>query len=148
MKAMAIVGFLVLIAAPAAAAPEDVANDVADEVMSPYCDGVTLHDCPSAAASELRVEIEEWARRGWSKARIVAELEDRFGERIHATPQNSEGTAAWLLPLMAVLAGTALVGVLVARWVGSSRPENDDPIEPAYHAAVERELAALREEPH
>jgi len=44
---------LILLAAPAAAAPEDVANDISNEIMSPFCDGVTLHDCPSQEALDL-----------------------------------------------------------------------------------------------
>ena len=147
MKGLVAVAFVLLVAAPAAAAPEDLANDIADEVMSPYCDGVTLHDCPSSAAADLRVQIEDWAQQGWSRSQIMTELEDRFGPRIHALPRDSEGAAAWILPGIAIAGGLALVAVLARRW--ARRPDeepSDAPGDAGYRAEVERELAALRRE--
>ncbi len=129
---------------PALAAPQDVANEISSEVMSPYCDGVTLHDCPSQAAADLRRQIEEWAAQGWTKPQIMSELEDRFGPRVRATPQESEGIAAWVFPIVALIVGLAGVAVLAARWTRRSRPVEG--IDAADHARVERELAALREE--
>ncbi len=143
--ALAIV-FLLCAAAPAAAAPEDVANQVASEVMSPYCDGVTLHDCPSRAALDLRAQIEGWAAAGWTKAQIMAELERQFGPRIHATPQESQGVAAWVLPLTALLAGLATATLLAVRWTRRRTGERRSAVDPRDHARIERELAALREE--
>ena len=136
---------LVLGASAAIAAPQDVANEISNEIMSPYCDGVTLHDCPSRAAADLREQIEGWARAGWTKAEIIAELEERFGQRVHATPQRSEGLEAWVLPGVALLLGLIGVGFLAKKW-SSSRPATTEEVQPADHARVERELAAMREE--
>lgn len=141
--AMVLVG---VTAAPAFGAPEDVANQVASEVMSPYCDGVTLHDCPSKAALDLRAEIEMWARDGWTKAEIMDELERQFGPRIRATPGETEGVAAWALPTLALVAGGAAVALLAIRWTRRRSSEDLQPIDGRDHARVERELAALREE--
>ncbi len=140
------IAFIAVIAwaIPAHAAPQDVATEIAGEIMSPYCDGVTLHDCPSPAAAELRNQIERWAQQGWTKPRIIAELENRFGERIHAAPRSSEGVAAWALPVAAALVGLVGLAILVARW--TPRTENVAPVDPVDHARVERELAALRKE--
>ena len=135
-----------LTAAPALAAPEDVANQVSQEVMSPFCDGVTLHDCPSQAALDLRDQIQTWAEDGWSKAQIMDELEDRFGPSIHATPQDSEGIGAWALPVGALVVGIGLVTVLAARWTRRRRDEEPPAVDAADHARVEQELAALRQE--
>lgn len=141
-------GFLIVIVltAPAYAAPEDIANEVAAEVMSPYCDGVTLHDCPSRAALDLREQIETWARDGWSKAQIIDELEQRFGPRIHATPQDSEGIGAWALPITALVMGLAGAAALARRWTRRRSQEGPTPVDPQDHARIEQELAALREE--
>ena len=137
---------LVMTAAPALGAPEDIANEIASEVMSPYCDGVTLHDCPSRAALDLRAEIETWARDGWSKAQIVDELERQFGPRIHATPTETEGIGAWALPTLALLAGAGAVAIFATRWTRRRSAEHLQPVDSRDHARVERELAALREE--
>lgn len=147
MRVAAVVAALVLAgASPALAAPEDIANEVSAEVMSPYCDGVTLHDCPSQAALDLREQIKTWAESGWSKPRIIDELEDRFGTGIHATPQDSEGIGAWALPVGALLAGVVLLAWLAPRWTKRRRDEEPPPVDAAGHARIERELAALRRE--
>ena len=147
MRLAALVTTVILAGAqPALAAPEDVANEVSGEVMSPFCDGVTLHDCPSQAALDLREQIKTWAVDGWSKSRILAELEDRFGPGIHATPQDSEGVGAWALPVGSLLAGIALLVWLAPRWTRRRRDDAPPPVDAADHARIERELAALREE--
>jgi cytochrome c-type biogenesis protein CcmH len=108
-----------LLAAPgvAAAAPEDVANQVAQEVMSPYCPGVTLHDCPSSSAQEMRTEITAWAEDGMTKDQILDRLEDEFGPSIRAVPRaEGSGLLAWLLPGVAVLGGGVTAVVLARRW--------------------------------
>ncbi len=125
MKHLSVALFLMLaIAAPAIAAPEDMANDIAAEIMSPYCPGVTLHDCPSAEADQLRARITGWAEAGWSKARIMAQLESEFGSTIRATPTpEGGGLTAWALPLLAVLLGSLLAALLARRWTEASDGE-------------------------
>lgn len=104
--------------APAFAAPEDVANDVSEQIMSPYCPGVTLHDCPSDAAIELRDRIEAMAEQGMGRAEIIAVLEREYGASILAMPPASgSGLLAWLLPIVAALSGAALGWMLLRKWV-------------------------------
>ena len=140
--------FFLAVSAPAAASPsaQEVANDVSDEVMSPYCPGVTLAECASEAALELRGRIETWAQRGWSKERIVAHLEDEWGTQIKAVPPaDGWGLLAWVLPGGALVAGLAVAAVLIRRWrrappaSGSARD-----VAPKEHARLEAELARLR----
>lgn len=97
--------------------PQDVANDVSANVMSPYCPGVTLHDCPSDAAMRLRERIVMWAERGWSEDRIVDHLEEQWGVAVRATPPaEGLGLIAWLAPLAALLAGGCIAVPLARRW--------------------------------
>ena len=116
--------------------PQDVANAVAHEVMSPYCPGVTLHDCPSSSAQEMREEIAGWAEDGMTKDEILARLEDEFGSSIRAVPRGSGGVFAWLLPALG-LAGGAAAAVLLARRWSRRRPEP-----PAAGPAASPEAAA------
>ena len=145
-RASLVAAFILLSAAPAVAAPEDVANQIASEVMSPFCDGVTLHDCPSQTALDLREQIETWARAGWTKTEIVDELESRYGPRIHATPQESEGIGAWALPAATLVAGLTGAILLASRWTRRRPKRATETVDPGDHARVERELAAFREE--
>ncbi|HEX2196673.1 MAG TPA: cytochrome c-type biogenesis protein CcmH, partial [Actinomycetota bacterium] len=137
-----------LVPAPAHAAPEDVANAVAQEVMSPYCPGVTLHDCPSSSAQEMREEIVAWARDGMTKEEILTRLEDEFDSSIRAVPRGGAGLVAWLLPGLALVAGAAGAVVLARRW-SRRRPEIAAPAPAASPEAAARlnaELDRLRAE--
>lgn len=118
--AAAVVAFL-LLASPAAANPEDLANDIAAKVMSPFCPGVTLHDCPSVEAQELRDRIEKWARRGLSEDQILGSLEANYGVAIRSTPPAGDGGwLAWALPGTALVVGLALGWLLLKRWTNSA----------------------------
>jgi cytochrome c-type biogenesis protein CcmH len=139
---------VVVLAPPAPAQdPADVATDVSNEVMSPFCPGVTLHDCPSPAAVELRRRIEDWARSGMSEARILERLEAEYGPEIRgAPPARGAGLLAWLLPALAVLLGAGVAITLARHW--SARPSTATPAPSVGHedrARLEAELAALRE---
>lgn len=109
---------VVLSCAPSTS-PEDLANDVSSNVMSPFCPGVTLHDCPSEKATDYRAKIVGWAEEGWSKERIMARIRSDFGPGVNATPPaGGAGILAWILPGIAVLAGGALALLAVRRWTG------------------------------
>lgn len=100
-----------------AAAPEDIANDISERVMSPYCPGVTLHDCPSAESIAMRAEITEWARSGMSAEEIEARLIDEYGPQIMATPPTSGfNLLAWILPALATVTGLVVAVVVARRW--------------------------------
>ena len=64
-RTVAVTLFLwLLVGGQALATPEDVANEISEKIMSPYCPGVTLHDCASGAAVDLRSDIAGWAEDG------------------------------------------------------------------------------------
>lgn len=147
MRKTLVLAFLAL-ALVAFAAPEDVANAVSQEVMSPYCPGVTLHDCPSSSAQEMREEITEWARAGMTKDEIMRRLEDEFGSSIRAVPRGSGGVFAWLLPALALAGGAGVAALLALRW-SRRRPEPPAPgpaASPEASARLNAELDRLRAE--
>ena len=128
--ALAALVVVTLVAQPAVArSPEDLANEISSKVMSPYCPGVTLHDCPSEEALDLRDDIEVYAREGMSESAIMDRLESDFGPSIRGEPSSEgAGILAWILPSMAVLAGVGVAWVLVLRWF--SRRDGDGDREP------------------
>jgi len=127
MKRAIAVAFVtsVLLALPVQAqsqSAEDLANDISNKVMSPYCPGVTLHDCPSQKALDLRDDIESYAREGMTEAEIMNRLEADFGPAIRAEPSSDgAGILAWILPSIALLIGGGLAWTLVRRWLGRTR---------------------------
>ncbi len=135
---------LFVLAAPASAAPADVANSVASKVMSPYCPGVTLHDCPSDNATALIARIEGLARDGYTESQIIDYLVAEW-PGIRAVPEASGiGLGAWAVPLVGVVAGGALAWLLLRRWVRSPAPvggyDPDVHVTPADRRRLEREL--------
>jgi len=154
MKRLTLMVFvLVVLATPAAAqSPEDLANDISHKVMSPFCPGVTLHDCPSQSALDMRDRIEGYARAGMSEAAIMERLETEYGAAIRAEPSSEgAGIVAWILPALAVLAGGALALMLVRRWTGRRQPQLDEnpalvETSPAERQRLDAELGRLRGE--
>ena len=157
MKRLALMTLVVFaLASPVSAqSPEDLANDISQKVMSPFCPGVTLHDCPSQSALDMRDRIEGYARSGMSEAAIMDRLETEYGTAIRAEPSSEgAGLVAWILPGLAALAGGALAIMVVRRWTARGpRPladGTDDP-RPVESSSTERqrldaELGQLRGE--
>jgi cytochrome c-type biogenesis protein CcmH len=97
--------------APAPAADsEGWSYDLAHELMSPYCPGRTLAECPSEKADTLRVWLHVQEASGRSRDEVMAELVERFGERVLSAPRpEGFGLAAYLVPVLAFVAGGVLV---------------------------------------
>jgi cytochrome c-type biogenesis protein CcmH/NrfF len=136
-----------ILAGASVAAPQDVANDISQHVMSPFCPGVTLHDCPSDNAIELRAQIAKWSAGGMSKQQIMDRLIAQYGETIRAEPATSgTGLLAWVLPGVAVAIGVVIASIAALRW-SRRRPieRHGAVVATALHKRVEAELAELRE---
>lgn len=89
-------------------------DQVASRMMSPFCPGLTLEECPSDEASRVRSQIEEMVQRGDTNAEIDRWIVDNFGEVALARPGSS---VAWLAPPLVALAGVGVVIVLLKRRV-------------------------------
>lgn len=87
------------------------AHELSRELMSPYCPGRTLADCPSPDAGAVRDEIRQALREGESVDTIRTRIESRFGAQVIGVPTTWLG---WLIPIVALAAG-ALVLVLALR---------------------------------
>lgn len=94
------------------------ASAVINTVMSPYCPGLLLANCPSPSADSLRRAIVARAARGATEAELRADLVGAYGEMVLAAPRMSGlGAVAWIAPF-ALLLG---VGALVFRWLRAQR---------------------------
>lgn len=60
---------------------EDLAQDIAGEMPSPYCPGRSIASCPSQAARELEADILGLAKEGKDRDQIEEVLVDRFGSQ-------------------------------------------------------------------
>lgn len=148
VRVCAVLLALAAFAAPAGAATptsEDAATrwayDLADDLMSPFCPGRSLADCPSPDAASLRMWIVVQAAAGRTRADVEEELYARYGEMIRSAPKaEGFGAAAYWIPAGAFAGGGVLVGWFLHRSTRRARlqqpPRDLDP-------EVERKLDEL-----
>lgn len=120
---------LVALAFPAAAAaqcPKTSLGDVENEVMCPVC-GTPLGLATEAPqAIRERAFIDRLVARCKSKEEIKAALVAEFGEEVLALPPDDGfNAAAYVVPVLAVLAGLGAIGLGVTRW---RRREDEPPV--------------------
>lgn len=91
---------------------------IINEVMSPFCPGLILTNCPSLQADSLRKAIRERVAAGATHDQIIAELYATYGEVIRAAPQRRGiGLLAWVTPAAAVL----VAALFIVAWLRRSR---------------------------
>ena len=104
------------------------AHELSRELMSPYCPGRTLADCPSPDAGVVREEIRVALRAGESVDAIRERIEARFGAAVVGVPTTALG---WLIPILILAAGAGVLVLVLRRAL--SRP--------ALHPRVSNDLA-------
>jgi cytochrome c-type biogenesis protein CcmH len=114
------------------------------EVMSPYCPGRALSDCPSPPAAELRQWIVEQEKAGVSRSEVEKELFRVFGDQLLQAPRaEGMGLMAYLIPAAAFTAGAVLVFLFLRRQkpaVDGSDTAIGVPRDPELEQLVEEEI--------
>jgi cytochrome c-type biogenesis protein CcmH len=118
-RAAAGLALLLALAVPAlahGAQPRASFNEIETEVMCDTCN-VPLNIAESPRADQERREIKGLIAQGLTKQQILAELKQRYGPAILATPQDSGfSLAVWIVPIAVVLAVLAGLVIVVPRW--------------------------------
>jgi cytochrome c-type biogenesis protein CcmH len=142
---LALLGWLLAAGFAAAAAAEPTrgwAYDVARELMSPFCPGITIADCTSQQAATLRAWLLVQEAAGRPREEVEAELLARYGEGILAKPRaRGMGLAAWGVPIAIFLLGGGFVALYLRR---QTRDAHAQPR--AVPAPLSPELARLVDE--
>ncbi len=89
------------------------------------CHPQSVHDCACGRAAEMRAEIHGLISQGMSGDDVIARYVERAGDQIRIVP-TAEGfnLLAWLGPLVALVAGTGLMILLIRRWARASSAES------------------------
>jgi cytochrome c-type biogenesis protein CcmH/NrfF len=112
------------------------AHSLSGDLMSPFCPGRTLADCPSPDAAAVREEIRARLGRGESETEVRALLEARFGDDLRGLPRDAIG---WVAPVVILVTGAGLVALALRGLSRRAAP----PTGAAHEAAdLERELDA------
>lgn len=143
---------LVLLALAAPAPAEEPSRgysyELFGELMSPFCPGRTLADCPSGDAESLRLWILVQESAGRSREDVQAELIERYGEVLLSAPRaRGIGIAAYAIPALAFLFGGAFVFAFLRRQtrraaLESHAPAPSAPLDPELELRLDRELGA------
>ncbi len=115
----------VLVAAPvwAQGAPSDSAVDamtrtLASELRCPVCQGLSIQDSPSELAQGMRGVIRDQLKSGRTPDEVRQYFVAKYGEWILLEPKPvGVNLLVYLLPILAVLGGFAIIWRSVKRWV-------------------------------
>lgn len=116
-------------------------DEVAGRMMSPFCPGLTLDECPSDQATRLRAEVDEMIGRGDTNAEIDRWIVDNFGEVALARP---DGSLAWVAPPLMVLSGLAIVLVFLKRRSGTDPAPAPPDLSPQDESLFESDFKNFR----
>src|SRR5262245_29096998 len=151
-SACALLFALTALAASAAAETASVgdtapawAYDLPNALMSPFCPGRSLADCPSPDAASLRMWIIVQAAAGRTRADVEEELYARYGEMIRSAPKaEGFGTAAYVIPVAVFAAGGALVAWFLrraTRRAAAHFPPAAPPLDPELERRIDEALS-------
>jgi cytochrome c-type biogenesis protein CcmH len=140
-----------LLAAPAAASESHpTQGELEGELMCPICAGETLAQSDTAPAQRIKGYIASRIADGATKSQIKDELVTQWGQRILAAPpRHGFNLLAWVLPLVGIVGGAGIMGLLAWRWTRVREPEpesqqwalNGHPLGPEEERRLDEELA-------
>ena len=124
MRTLAVALVALVLAAPAAASEQHpTLGELEGQLMCPICEGETLAQSDSPAAQRIKAYIELRISQGATRSQIKRELVDQWGTRILAAPpRHGFDLLAWLLPIVGLLGGAAVLGGLAWRWSRAREP--------------------------
>ncbi len=132
---------VVMLGAGCAEAPP-TSEQMAKEIMSPFCPGRTLATCPSLAADDLQAEIATRLKAGDTREQIMKDLEAKYGTVVLGAPP-AEGVGL-LLRTAPFIVGLGIVWLL-SRLASVRRdvPESVPPTDSRLMAQLDDDLSDL-----
>jgi cytochrome c-type biogenesis protein CcmH/NrfF len=116
---------------------------MAHDLMSPFCPGRTLAECPSPQATDLRFWILTQAAAGATEAEVNEMLTQRFGDVLLASPRaEGWGLSAYVIPIAFFVLGGPVVVLILRRLTTGSAAGAGRPAEPVYATATQRAIDA------
>jgi len=151
VRLLALALLALVLAAPAAASEQHpTLGELEGQLMCPICEGETLAQSDSPAAQRIKAYVQQRIDQGATRSEIKRELVQQWGTRILAAPpRHGFDLLAWLLPIVGVLGGAAVLGLLALRWTRERDPEpapqrwslNGHPLGPEEERRLDEELA-------
>ena len=123
----------------------DEINAVARKLSCPTCTGVDVADCPTETCAQWRAKIGELLAQGQSEQEILDYFAARYGDHVlQVPPTRGFFLWVWLLPIIAIAGGLAVLVYLVRGWSRKPAPApmeaQDEATEDEYLQRVEQDL--------
>jgi len=142
-----------LIATPQVRSLDQQVNDVAEQLRCPVCQNESVADSSASIAEQMRLVIRQQLQSGQSEQQVLQYFAAHYGNQILLTPpRQGINLLAWLMPIVAMLAGLGLITLVVRDWrtqnllqLAQSSKQTDedaltDPELEQYRALLEKEL--------
>ena len=105
---------------------------VASELRCPVCQGESIQDSPAELAQEMKAIVREQLAAGRSPDEVKQYFVEKYGEWILLRPRaHGWNVLVYLLPVLALLGGGAVVARSARRWAKASA--SGSPAEPQKH---------------
>ncbi len=134
-------------AAPVAA--QGSVEGIASQLICLCGCGKLLNVCEMDTARQMRAVISDKLQAGWDGKRILSYMTETYGERVLAAPtKRGFNLTAWVTPFALILAGGAVIVLVVGAWtrarvagastgIGGATVEG---LESRYGAILDREI--------
>ena len=107
-------------------------SEVAGLLRCPVCQGMSVDDSRAEMAVNMKEQVRELLARGYTEEQILKYFELSYGQFVLLRPKFECVTAGvWILPILGLLAGIAVVFVTLRKLGGRSIPSKDDSPLPA-----------------
>ncbi len=123
---------------------DDEVNKIAKKLYCPVCENTPLDVCPTEACRQWREQIREMLSEGKTEDEIIQYFIDTYGVRASGDPPNK--VASYLIPAVAILAGTALLLRALQMWKKPKMAESTVPAKEAKHVHQDEYFNRLEEE--
>ena len=128
---------------------DDQVNAVAKQLNCPVCENVPLDVCETQACSQWRDLIRQKLGAGDKPEQIIAYFRTTYGDRVlQSPPREGFTTLVWILPFVGLIAGVAILVVVLRRMAPQTTPAKVDTVQSPssaeeYRERLERELKEL-----
>lgn len=125
---------------------EAQASRIFHSLMSPFCPGLLIANCPSPGAAELKDRVRDLLAAGITPDSVQRLLYAVYGDELRASPPaRGFGLLAWLAPGLALLGGCIGLFWWLRRPTGGPRgpAPPTTPLDPDAQARLDRELTRL-----